>query len=70
MTGCQTTHSCPGYLLLGATLWDTICLIRDQAALIPVVDLKYCNEVWIAPIVQLDGVHLPCPAHKKSIFGP
>lgn len=32
---------------LGMSLWDAIRLIRDQATLIPVVDLKYCEEVCL-----------------------
>ncbi|KAG0037031.1 hypothetical protein BGZ82_003279 [Podila clonocystis] len=33
-----------GWFRLGTSLWDTIRLLRDQAALIPVVDLKYSDE--------------------------
>lgn len=39
------TTSCLLHRILGMSLWDTIRLLRDQAALIPVVDLKYCEEV-------------------------
>ncbi|KAG0239058.1 hypothetical protein BGX31_003076 [Mortierella sp. GBA43] len=71
MTKCQTTYSCPGYLLLGATLWDTICLIRDQAALIPVVDLKYCNEDPFAADIVLrlrsNGIELWFEPHTQRL---
>ncbi|KAG0336434.1 hypothetical protein BG000_006585 [Podila horticola] len=33
-----------GWFRLGTSLWDIIRLLRDQAALIPVVDLKYSDE--------------------------
>ncbi|KAG0077776.1 hypothetical protein BGZ92_001779 [Podila epicladia] len=33
-----------GWFRLGMSLWDIIRLLRDQAALIPVVDLKYSDE--------------------------
>ncbi|KAF9426796.1 hypothetical protein BGZ94_005997 [Podila epigama] len=33
-----------GWFRLGTSLWDIIRLLRDQAALIPVVDLKYSEE--------------------------
>jgi hypothetical protein len=32
-------------VILGTSLWDVIRLLRDQAALIPVVELKYSDEV-------------------------
>ncbi|KAK3845935.1 MAG: hypothetical protein J3R72DRAFT_434890 [Linnemannia gamsii] len=33
-----------GWFRLGTSLWDVIRLLRDQAALIPVVELKYSDE--------------------------
>ncbi|KAF9088416.1 hypothetical protein BGX23_007379 [Mortierella sp. AD031] len=33
-----------GWFRLGTSLWDIIRLLRDQAALIPVVELKYSDE--------------------------
>jgi hypothetical protein len=36
-----------GLCVLGTSLWDIIRLLRDQAALIPVVELKYSDEVHI-----------------------
>ncbi|GJJ75722.1 hypothetical protein EMPS_08080 [Entomortierella parvispora] len=33
-----------GWFRLGMSLWDIIRLLRDQAALIPVVELKYSDE--------------------------
>ncbi|KAF9200509.1 hypothetical protein BGZ49_009277 [Haplosporangium sp. Z 27] len=33
-----------GWFRLGMSLWDVIRLLRDQAALIPVVELKYSEE--------------------------
>ncbi|KAF9402556.1 hypothetical protein BGX21_009629 [Mortierella sp. AD011] len=42
-----------GWFRLGMSLWDVIRLLRDQAALIPVVELKYSDEEPFAADIVL-----------------
>ncbi|KAF9366590.1 hypothetical protein BGX34_000610 [Mortierella sp. NVP85] len=60
-----------GWFNLGMSLWDTIRLLRDQAALIPVVDLKYCEEDPFAADIVLrlksNGIELRFEPYSQRL---
>ncbi|KAF9348818.1 hypothetical protein BGX26_012802 [Mortierella sp. AD094] len=47
-----------GWFRLGMSLWDVIRLLRDQAALIPVVELKYSDE-GLSLVFPIPAKHIP-----------